>query len=61
MKGSQLTVFAANQSHRKNHMTVVDWIPDELKKASIHGASVIEVMSASEPAGECGDGHLFSN
>ena len=46
MKGSQLTVFAANQSHRKNHMTVVDWILDESKKAGIHGASVIEVTEA---------------
>jgi PII-like signaling protein len=43
MKGSQLTVFAANQSHRKNHMTVVDWILDEAKKAGIHGASVVDV------------------
>ena len=24
MKGSQLTLFAANQSHRKSHMTIVD-------------------------------------
>ena len=46
MKGSQLTVFAANQSHRNNHMTVVHWILDESKKAGIHGASVIEVTEA---------------
>ena len=52
MKGSQLTVFAANQSHRKNHMTVVDWILDEAKKASIHGASVIEVTEAIDTHGK---------
>jgi PII-like signaling protein len=52
MKGSQLTVFAANQSHRKNHMTLVDWILDEAKKAGIHGASVIEVTEAIDPAGK---------
>jgi PII-like signaling protein len=46
MKGSQLTVFAANQSHRKNHMTVVHWILDEAKKAGIQGATVIEVAEA---------------
>ncbi|TKC81651.1 DUF190 domain-containing protein [Trinickia terrae] len=43
MKGSQLTVYAANQSHRKNHKTVVDWILDETTKADIQGATVIEV------------------
>jgi PII-like signaling protein len=43
MKGSQLTVYAANQSHRKNHKTVVDWILDETTKAGIQGATVIEV------------------
>jgi len=43
MKGSQLTVYAANQSHRKNHKTVVGWILDETTKAGILGATVIEV------------------
>ena len=43
MKGSQLTVYAANQSHRKNHKTVVEWILDETAKAGIQGATVIEV------------------
>jgi PII-like signaling protein len=52
MKGSQLTVFAANQSHRKNHMTVVDWILDEAKKASIHGASVLEVTEGIDAHGK---------
>ncbi|WP_165103950.1 MULTISPECIES: hypothetical protein [unclassified Caballeronia] len=33
MKGGQLTVFAANQSHRENNMTMVGWILDEAKKA----------------------------
>jgi hypothetical protein len=35
MKGSQLTVFAANQSHRKSHMTVVEWIMGKTKEAGI--------------------------
>lgn len=50
MKGSQLTLFAANQSHRKSRMTVVGWILDEAKKAGIEGATVIEVS-------ECIDAH----
>jgi PII-like signaling protein len=43
MKGSQLTVYAANQSHRTHHKTVVDWILEETAKAGIQGATVIEV------------------
>jgi PII-like signaling protein len=43
MKGSQLTVYAANQSHRTHHKTVVDWILEETVKAGIQGATVIEV------------------
>jgi PII-like signaling protein len=43
MKGSQLTVYAANQSHRRHHQTVVEWILDETTKAGIQGATVIEV------------------
>jgi PII-like signaling protein len=43
MKGSQLTVYAASQSHRRNHQTVVEWILDETTKAGIQGATVTEV------------------
>lgn len=50
MKGSQLTVFADNQSHRKNRMTVVEWILSQSSRAGIEGATVIE-------AGERIDAH----
>jgi PII-like signaling protein len=43
MKGSQLTVYAANQSHRKDHMTVVGWLLEQARGAGIEGATVIEV------------------
>jgi PII-like signaling protein len=52
MKGSQLTVFAGNQSHRKNHMTVVDWILSEAKNAGVHGATVIEATEAIDARGK---------
>jgi Uncharacterized conserved protein len=52
MKGSQLTVYAANQSHRKDHLTVVEWILDETNKAGIHGATVIEVTEAIDARGK---------
>ncbi|WP_341316596.1 DUF190 domain-containing protein [Paraburkholderia sp. IMGN_8] len=52
MKGSHLTVFAANQSHRKNHMSVADWIVDEAKKAGIQGATVIEAAEAIDARGK---------
>ncbi|WP_175795883.1 DUF190 domain-containing protein [Burkholderia anthina] len=51
MKGSQLTVYAANLSHRKDHMTVVDWILEETKRADIHGATVIEVTQGVDSRG----------
>jgi len=43
MNGSQLTLYAANQSHRVRRMTVVDWILDEVRRAGIVGATVIEI------------------
>jgi PII-like signaling protein len=52
MKGSQLTVFAANQSHRKSHMTVVEWILDLTRKAGIEGATVIEVSECIDVHGK---------
>ncbi|MFM0210526.1 DUF190 domain-containing protein [Paraburkholderia sediminicola] len=52
MKGSQLTVFAANQSHRKSHMTVVDWILGKTKETGIEGATVIEVSESIDAHGK---------
>ncbi|MFP6560974.1 DUF190 domain-containing protein [Paraburkholderia sp. B3] len=52
MNGSQLTVYAANQSHRIRHMTVVDWILDEVKRAGIHGATVTEVSEGVDAKGK---------
>lgn len=52
MKGSQLTVYAANQSHRKSHMTVVDWILQKTKEAGIEGATVIEVSESIDAHGK---------
>ncbi len=42
MNSSQLTLYAANRSHRKDHMAVVDWILEEAKQAGIQGATVID-------------------
>lgn len=52
MKGSQLTLFAANQSHRKSHMTVVEWILDKTKEVGIEGATVIEVSESIDAHGK---------
>ncbi|RDU97822.1 DUF190 domain-containing protein [Trinickia dinghuensis] len=51
MKGSQLTVYAANQSHRKAHMTVVEWILDEARQAGIQGATVMEATQGIDSHG----------
>jgi PII-like signaling protein len=51
MKGSQLTVYAANQSHHVRHMTVVDWILDEAKQAGIRGATVMDVAEGVDAKG----------
>jgi len=52
MKGSQLTLYAANQSHRVRHMTVVDWLLDEAKKAGIVGATVVEIAEGVDAKGK---------
>src|SRR5258708_31527410 len=52
MKGSQLTVYAATQGHRKHHLTVVDWILEEVKTAGIVGATVVEVTEAIDMHGK---------
>jgi PII-like signaling protein len=52
MKGSQLTVFAANRSHRKDHMSIVDWILCETRKAGIEGATVIDVSESIDMHGK---------
>ena len=52
MKGSQFTLYAANQSHRVNHMTVVDWLLDEAKRAGIVGATVIEIAEGVDAKGK---------
>jgi PII-like signaling protein len=52
MKGSQLTLYAANQSHRKSHMTIVEWILDEIGKAGIHGATVTEISEGIDAHGK---------
>lgn len=52
MKGSQLTLYAANQSHRVEHMTVVDWLLDEAKRAGIVGATVIEISEGIDAKGK---------
>jgi PII-like signaling protein len=54
MKGSQLTLYAANQSRRKNHQTVAEWILNETTKAGIQGATVFE---AAEGFGAHGSYH----
>jgi PII-like signaling protein len=52
MKGSQLSVFADNQSHRKDHKTVVEWILDQTRQAGIEGATVIEVSESIDVHGK---------
>lgn len=52
MKGSQLTLYAANQSHRKLHKTVVDWLLDEISRAGIHGATVTEISEGIDAHGK---------
>src|ERR1700756_4793948 len=51
MKGSQLTVYADNQSHRKNHKTIVEWILGQTQQAGIHGATVIEISESIDAHG----------
>lgn len=60
MKRCQLTVCAANQSHRKLHKTVVDWILDEVDKAGTHGAQSPRSAKSSMPM-ESPMAHAFSS
>jgi PII-like signaling protein len=52
MKGSQLTLYAANQSHRKHHKSVVDWVLAEIAKVGIHGATVTEISEGIDAHGK---------
>ncbi|WP_321899341.1 DUF190 domain-containing protein [Paraburkholderia heleia] len=52
MQGSQLTVFAANRSHRVRHLPVVDWILEEAKRAGIQGATVVEIAEGVDAKGK---------
>ena len=52
MLGSQLTIYAANQSHRVRHLSVVDWILEEARNADIHGATVVEVAEGVDHKGK---------
>lgn len=52
MKGSQLTLYAANQSHRVKHLTVVEWLLDEARQAGIIGATVVEIAEGVDAKGK---------
>jgi PII-like signaling protein len=52
MKGSQLTLYADTQGHRKGHRTIVEWILDEAKRAGIEGATVIKVSESIDDRGK---------
>lgn len=52
MKGSQLTLYAANQSHRVKHLTVVEWLLDEARRAGIIGATVVEIAEGVDAKGK---------
>jgi PII-like signaling protein len=52
MKGSQLTLFADNQSHRKAGKTIVHWLIEQTKRAGIEGATVIEVSESIDTRGK---------
>lgn len=59
MKGSQLTVYAANQTHRKMKKTIVEWILDEIEKLGIHGATVTEVSEGIDAHGRYHSARFF--
>ncbi|MFD1560087.1 DUF190 domain-containing protein [Paraburkholderia silviterrae] len=52
MRGSQLTVYVANQSHRVRHMPVVEWILDEARHAGIQGATVVDIAEGVDVNGK---------
>jgi PII-like signaling protein len=59
MKGSQLTLYAANQRHRKLKKTVVDWVLDEIAQAGIHGATVTDVLEGIDANGRYHSSRFF--
>jgi PII-like signaling protein len=59
IKGSQLTLYAANQRHRKLHKTVVEWVLDEIRKVDIHGATVTEVSEGIDAHGRYHAAYFF--
>ncbi|WP_322105788.1 DUF190 domain-containing protein [Paraburkholderia sp. J41] len=59
MKGSQLTLYAANQSHRVEHMTVVDWLIEEAGRAGIVGATVVEISEGVDARGKLHAARFF--
>ncbi|CAB3764837.1 DUF190 domain-containing protein [Paraburkholderia humisilvae] len=59
MKGSQLTVYADSRSVRTNRMTIVQWVLDEITKAGIHGATVIEASESIDRHGRYHAGRFF--
>ncbi|NIE83038.1 MULTISPECIES: DUF190 domain-containing protein [unclassified Burkholderia] len=59
MNGSQLTLYAANQSHRVKHMTLVEWILDEARQANIVGATVAELSEAVDASGKLHAARFF--
>ena len=52
MRGSQLTVYIANQNHRVGHLPVVEWILDEAKRVGIQGATVVEIAEGVDANGK---------
>ncbi|KMZ12995.1 hypothetical protein BHUM_00706 [Candidatus Burkholderia humilis] len=59
MKGSQLTLYAANQRHRKLKKKVVDWVLDEIAQAGIHGATVTDVLEGIDAHGRYHSSRFF--
>lgn len=59
MNGSQLTLYAANQSHRVKHLTVVEWLLEEAVNAGIVGATVAEISEAVDSSGKLHAARFF--
>jgi PII-like signaling protein len=59
MKGSQLTLYATNQRHRKLKRKVVDWVLDEIARAGIHGATVTDVIEGIDAHGRYHSSRFF--
>ena len=52
MRGSQLTIYTANRSHRVRHLLVVDWLLEEARHAGIQGATVVEIAEGIDAMGK---------